>query len=505
MSRKIKISDDSRVVARNEILQVADIVARDKGLDKEEILGAMEFAILKTAQTKYGTSDRISAHIDRKTGDITITKLLTVVETVVDPNNEISLKDAQKIDVEATIGDEVEDRLPPIDFGRIAAGSARQIINQRIKAAEHAQQYKEFESRIGEIVTGTIKRLEFNETILEVGRAEGVLRKYDVIPNENFRIGERIKVLITGLNNDSSIPLLQLSRTSPDFLKMLFRQEVPEVYDGVIKIMAAARDPGSKAKIAVVSSDPSLDPVGACVGIKGARVQAITEELKGEKIDIIRWNDNPAIFIANSISPASAIRIVMEEVGDNITVVVPDEQLSSAIGRRGQNIRLASKLTGYTINVINNSQDVAERQQENDRIVKTLREALDVDEMMAIILKDEGFDNIEDIALADKAEIASIEGFDDEIAAEIISRANGYIDSKKAYIKKLCEENKVEKDLVGYKLLRLDLLEAIVKAGIKSLTELGDLAADELKELVGDSITDSEARTLIMKIRESWF
>ncbi len=507
MSRKIKLEENTRQVARNEILQVADMVAREKGIDREEILEAMESAILKTAQLKYGEEKNLEVVINRKSGEIELSRLLSVVDKVNNSNIEISLENALLAYPTIKTGDVIRDRLPALDFGRVAAQSARQVIIQKVRTAERQKQSEEFSGRIGEIITGVVKRVEYTDVIFDInGRTEGIIKKSEMIPNEIFRVGDRIKVLLVEINKEQTGPLLLLSRTHPDFLKKLFEQEVPEVYDGIIKIVSVSRDPGSKAKVAVTTTDPNLDPIGACVGLKGARVQAIVDELKGEKVDIILWSENPVIFIVNSLAPAEVLKIVMEEEsGDRVTAVVPDDQLSSAIGRRGQNVRLASKLTGWTINVTTESEETKARAKETARILNTFMNDLDVDEMVAHLLMGEGFSSIEDIALAPVSEISSIEGFDDEIADEIQQRAKTYITKKREEVFKLCDEKGVSPELKNYKLLKPKLLEALVKAGLKTLDDLGDLSKDELVEIAGDLLSESEAGTLIMKIRENWF
>ncbi|MDR1391357.1 MAG: transcription termination factor NusA [Holosporales bacterium] len=506
MSRKIRL-DEANVhsVARNEILQIADMVARDKGIEIEPILTALEDAILKTAQMQYGEEKDLEVMIDRKTGEISVYRLLAVSDSVEDFSKQISLKQARLTDSTIEVGDVLRDKLPALEFGRVASQSAKQILIQKLKIIERDRQYEEFSARVGEIIAGVVKRVEYSGVILDIGRTEGMIRKSETIPNETFKIGDRVKVFFAGLNKEQSGPLLQLSRTSPEFLKKLFEQEVPEIYDGVIRIVSVARDPGSKAKIAVTTSDHNLDPIGACVGVKGSRVQSVVNELKGEKVDIIAWEENPAIFIVNSLSPAEVSKIVMEETGNRVTAIVPDEQLSLAIGRRGQNVRLASKLTGWTINVVTESEESKERTQESSRILKTFMENLDVDEMVAHLLIGEGYSSVEDIAMLSISDIASIEGFDEDISAEIKQRATLYLERKKEEISELCKEKGVSVELKEYKLLTPELLEALVKADIKTLDDLGDLSTEELLEVSKSLLTRSEAETLIMKIRDNWF
>lgn len=490
---------------KNDILQAADIVARDKGIDKEEILEAMEEAVLATARMKYGEEKNLAAKIDRKSGEIEVFRIWDIVENPENEDMEISLNDALPKNPESKIGGVIEEKLPNLEFGRVAAQSARQIISQKVQLAERNKQFAEFSERVGDIITGIVKRVDFQDVILDIGRSEGIIRRSDIIPNENFKTGDRIKVLLASLNSDQNGPLLYLSRTHPDFLKKLFEQEVPEIYDGVVRVMNVARDPGSKAKMAVASSDSNLDPIWACVGIRGSRVQAVVNELKGEKIDIIQWSDNPAIFIVNSLTPAEVSRIVMEESGNSAEAVVPNDQLSAAIGRRGQNVRLASRLTGWNISIITEEQDAENRAKETQRLVKLLTETLDVDEMVAHLLIGEGYGSIYDLSAADDAALSSIEGFNEEIASEIKQRAVLYLENKRKDMEKLCKEKGVESDILEYKIITPELLEALVKADIKSLYDLGSLSTDELMEIAGDLLSEKESKALIMKIREKWF
>jgi N utilization substance protein A len=505
VSRKIKEEPREQMIIKNEILQIADIVARDKGIDREDILEAMECAILKTAHMKFGDDRELAAEIDRNTGEISVYRLLEVVSEVDDSNRQISLEKAKLVKEDASIGDTLKDKLPPIEFGRVAAQSAKQIIVQKIRAVERKKQYEEFSSRVGEIITGVVKKVDYNGVVIDIGRTDGAIKRTEMLPSEIFRPGDRMKVLLSGLNEDETAPLLQLSRTHPDFLRRLFEQEVPEIYDGTVRIVSVARDPGSKSKIAVTTSDPNIDPVGACIGVKGSRIQAVISELKGEKIDIIVWSDNPAMFIVNSLSPIDVIRIIMEETGNRVTAVVPDESLSPAIGRRGQNVRLISKLTGWTINVTSASDDAQNRAHETKKLSEVIRAGLDVDEMVARLLLDEGFSSIDDIANTDVADLVKINGFDQELAAEIKDRAQVCLEAKRKEIEELCEKHGVSPELRKYELLKPELLEMLIKAGVKTLNDLGDLSTDELLEITGEWLNEDEAQTLIMKIREDWF
>ena len=504
-NKKTKSEEGISTVIKSEILMVADMVAKEKGVDREEILLAMEEAILKIAQLKYGTEKELVAIINRKTSEIEIYVSMLVVENVENSLKEISLNDASKKDSDCQIGDTLKERLPAIEFCRVAAQSARQIITQKVKLVERKKQQEEFAGRVGEIITGVIKRLDFSDVILEVGRTEGLLKKTEIIPNETFRIGDRIKVFLAGVNKSPDAPLLHLSRTHPDFLKKLFEQEVPEIYDGIVKIVGVARDPGSKAKISVSTSDSNIDPIGACVGIRGSRVQSVVDELKGEKIDIILWHENPATFIVNSLSPASAVRVIMDETDGVVDVVVPNEQFSIAIGRRGQNVRLASKLSGWNISVVTEEEDTKNRAKESARLLKLFTEGLDVDDMIAHLLIGEGYSSIEDLNTSSLSDIAALQGFDEGIATEIKNRAESYVLKKKESVLELCNQKGVNKDLIEYNMIKLELLEVLVKSDIKSLDDLGALATDELLEISEDLLTKREAETLIMVIREKWF
>ena len=502
---KLNIEEKKHPVVKNELLQVAEIVAKDKEISQEEILQAMEEAILPSAQLRYGNNKNLIVNIDRFNGSININWLRKVVDKVQDEDNEILLIEAKKFDVNAKVGDSIKNKLPPIAFSRSMASTSRQIIMQKIKTAERNNQAKEFSSRVGDIISGIVNRVEYSEIIIDIGKTSGVIRKSETIPNETFKMGDRIKVLLCGLNKDPSVPLLQLSRTHPDFLKKLFAQEVPEVYDDIIKIVSVARDPGSKAKVAVTTNDPNIDCIGACVGPKGVRVQSISEELKGEKIDIVKWSDDIAVFIVNSLSPAKVTRVIIDESEQKVDAVVPNDQLSAAIGRRGQNIRLASKLTGWAINAITEEADLENRNKETAAIIKNFKENLDIDEIMAHVLLNEGYVSISEIANSSIEELASIEGFDNDIAEEIQSRAASYLENKRKTLFELCKKKKVSNDLMNYELIRPELLEILVNAGILKLDDLGDLSTDELLEISDGLLTKKEASTLILKVRERWF
>src|SRR6186713_3538372 len=337
---------------RLELLQIADAVAREKSIDRRIVITAMEDAIAKAARSRYGSETEVHAEIDAKTGELRLARHMAVVEAVENPANQISLEDARRRHPAAQIGDTIADTLPPMDFGRIAAQSAKQVIVQKVREAERDRQYDEYKDRIGEIVNGTVKRVEYGNVIVDLGRGEAIVRRDELIPRENFKYGDRVRAYVYDVRREQRGPQIFLSRRHPQFMAKLFTMEVPEIYDGIIEIKSVARDPGSRAKIAVISRDSSIDPVGACVGMRGSRVQAVVGELQGEKIDIIPWSPDVATFIVNALQPAEVSKVVLDEDSEKIEVVVPDDQLSLAIGRRGQNVRLASQLTGWDIDIM---------------------------------------------------------------------------------------------------------------------------------------------------------
>src|SRR5881409_2248667 len=393
--------------ARPELLQVADTVARDKGIDKDEVLEAMEQAIQKAGRSKYGLEYDIRAEIDRRNGEIRLLRFREVVDTVENEATQMPLVAAQRLNAEAEIGDFITDPLPPIDFGRIAAQTAKQVIVQKVRDAERKRQYLEFKDRVGEIVNGLVKRVEFGNVVVDLGRAEAMLRRDELLPRESFRQGERVRAYIYDVRQEMRGPQIFLSRTHPQYMAKLFAQEVPEIYDGIIEIRAVARDPGSRAKIAVLSNDSGIDPVGACVGMRGSRVQAVVGELQGEKIDIVPWSPDPATFVVNALAPAEVAKVVLDEERERIEVVVPDQQLSLAIGRRGQNVRLASQLTGWDIDILTEQEESERRQAEFQNRTKVFMEALDVDEVVAQLLASEGFGSVEELAVVDEKELAA--------------------------------------------------------------------------------------------------
>lgn len=465
---------------RLELLQIADAVAREKVIDREIVLAAMADAIQKAARSRYGSESNIRADINAKTGEIRLQRLLEVVEHAEDYSTQIPLELARDRNPDAKIGDFIADPLPPMDFGRIAAQSAKQVIVQKVREAERDRQYDEFKDRVGEIVNGTVKRVEYGNVIVDLGRGEGIIRRDEMIPREAMRYGDRVRAFVYDVRREQRGPQIFLSRTHPQFMVKLFTMEVPEIYDGIIQIKSVARDPGSRAKIAVVSNDSSIDPVGACVGMRGSRVQAVVGELQGEKIDIIPWSPDPASFIVNALQPAEVTKVVLDEDAERIEVVVPDEQLSLAIGRRGQNVRLASQLTGWDIDILTEQEESERRQKEFNERTALFMEALDVDEMVGQVLASEGFAEVEELAYVELDEISSIDGFDEETATEIQTRAREYLDKIEAEMDAKRRELGVADDLRQINGLTSQMLVALGEESIKTVEDFAGCAADDL-------------------------
>ncbi|MFC4626438.1 transcription termination factor NusA [Daeguia caeni] len=465
---------------RLELLQIADAVAREKSIDREIVLAAMADAIQKAARSRYGQESNIRADINSKSGEIKLQRLLEVVENVEDYATQISLLDARDRNPDAQIGDFIADQLPPMDFGRIAAQSAKQVIVQKVREAERDRQYEEYKDRVGEIVNGTVKRVEYGNVIVDLGRGEGIVRRDELIPREAFRYGDRIRAYVYDVRREQRGPQIFLSRTHPQFMAKLFTMEVPEIYDGIIEIKSVARDPGSRAKIAVVSRDASIDPVGACVGMRGSRVQAVVAELQGEKIDIIPWSPDAATFIVNALQPAEVAKVVLDEDAERIEVVVPNDQLSLAIGRRGQNVRLASQLTGWDIDILTEDEESERRQKEFAERSKLFMEALDVDEMVGQVLASEGFASVEEIAYVDPGEISSIDGFDEDTAGEIQDRAREYLERLEAEQDKRRKELGVQDELRELPGMTTAMMVAIGEDGVKTLEDFAGYAVDDL-------------------------
>src|ERR1700756_2171426 len=461
--------------ARPELLQVADSVARDKGIDRDEVLEAMEQAIQKAGRSKYGQEYDIRAEIDRSNGEIRLLRFREVADVIENEATQIPLADAQRLNPEAEIGDFITDPLPPIDFGRIAAQTAKQVIVQRVRDAERQRQFLEFKDRVGEIVNGLVKRVEFGNVVVDLGRAEAMLRRDELLPRESFRQGERVRAYVYDVRQEPRGPQIFLSRTHPQFMAKLFAQEVPEIYDGIIEIKAVARDPGSRAKIAVLSHDSSIDPIGACVGMRGSRVQAVVQELQGEKVDIIPWSADTANFIVNALAPAEVSKVLMDEEKNKAEVVVPDDQLSLAIGRRGQNVKLASQLTGWEIDIMTEAEESERRQKETRERTELFKTALDVDDVIAHLLVAEGYATVEDVFDAALEDLQGVEGFDEDIATELQRRGREFIEKRDAELAARLEELGVSEEVRAIEGLALPMLVALGDKGVKSLDDLGDL------------------------------
>lgn len=513
---------------RAELIAIADAVAREKLIDKGIVIEAMEDAIQRAARSRYGAENDIRAKLDPTTGDLRLWRVVEVVEAVDDYFKQVNLKEAEKLQKGAVVGDYIVDPLPPIEFGRIAAQAAKQVIFQKVRDAERDRQFDEFKDRVGEIITGVVKRVEFGHVVVDLGRAEGVIRRDAQIPREVVRVNDRIRSIILNVRRENRGPQIFLSRAHPDFMKKLFAQEVPEIYDGIIEIKAAARDPGSRAKIGVISHDSSIDPVGACVGMKGSRVQAVVQEMQGEKIDIIPWSEDTATFVVNALQPASVSRVLIDEEDDRIEVVVPDDQLSLAIGRRGQNVRLASQLTGKAIDIMTEADSSEKRQKEFVERSEMFQNELDVDETLAQLLVAEGFGELEEVAYVEIDELAGIEGFDEDLAAELQNRAAEALERREEANRTARRELGVEDDLAGMPYLTEAMLVTLGKAGIKTLDDLADLATDELVQkkrveprrrnedapkrtedkggiLASYGLSDEQGNEIIMAARAHWF
>ncbi|HEV2818348.1 MAG TPA: transcription termination factor NusA [Allosphingosinicella sp.] len=509
-----------------ELIAIADAVAREKLIDRMIVIEAMEDAIQRAARARYGAENDIRAKLDPTSGDLRLWRVVEVVEEVEDYFKQVSLEDAQALQKGAAVGDFIVDPLPPIEFGRIAAQAAKQVIFQKVRDAERERQYEEFKDRVGEIITGVVKRVEFGHVVVDLGRAEGVIRRDQQIPREILRVGDRTRSLISNVRRENRGPQIFLSRAHPDFMRKLFAQEVPEIYDGIIEIKAAARDPGSRAKIGVLSHDSSIDPVGACVGMKGSRVQAVVQELQGEKIDIIPWSEDLATFVVNALQPATVARVVIDEEESRIEVVVPDDQLSLAIGRRGQNVRLASQLTGSAIDIMTEADASEKRQREFVERSELFQKELDVDETLAQLLVAEGFGALEEVAYVELEELSSIEGFDDELATELQNRAAEALQRQEEAAREERRAMGVSDELAEMPYLTEAMLVTLGKAGIRTLDDLADLATDELVQkkrpeqrrqresnraedkggLLADyGLSDEQGNEIIMAARAHWF
>ncbi len=491
---------------RLELLQVADAVAREKAIERDIVLGAMEEAIQKAARSRYGQENDIVAEIDRKTGEIRLARHMEVVEEVENDAQQIRVEDALARNPDAQVGDFISEPLPPLDFGRIAAQTAKQVIVTKVREAERARQYEEYKDRISEIVNGLVKRVEYGNVTVDLGRAEAVLRRDELLPRETFRQGDRVRAYIYDVREEPRGPQIFLSRSHPHFMAKLFAQEVPEVYDGIIEIREVARDPGSRAKIAVLSNDSSIDPVGACVGMRGSRVQAVVNELQGEKIDIIQWSPDPATFIVNALAPAEVAKVVLDEDAQRVEVVVPTDQLSLAIGRRGQNVRLASQLTHWEIDILTEEEESERRQKEFRDRSQHFIETLEVDETVAQLLVTEGFAEVEDIAYASVDELESVEGFDTDLAEALHERAADYLERLDEEQTARRRELGVTDDVAEVANMSPAMLVKLGENGVKTLDDLADLAGDELADLLSDwDVQIDDCNAIIMAARAHWF
>jgi N utilization substance protein A len=465
---------------RLELLQIADAVAREKAIDRGIVIAAMEDAIQKAARSRYGSETEVRAEINPKTGEMRLSRHLLVVDTVENDATQISLEDAKRRNPAAQVGDFIAEALPPLEYGRIAAQSAKQVIVQKVREAERDRQYQEYKDRIGDIVNGIVKRVEYGNVVVDLGRGEAIVRRDEMLPRETFRNGDRIRAFIYDVRREPRGPQIFLSRTHPQFMAKLFAQEVPEIYDGIVEVKAVARDPGSRAKIAVISRDSSVDPVGACVGMRGSRVQAVVNELQGEKIDIIPWTADPANFVVNALAPAEVAKVVLDEERHRMEVVVPDQQLSLAIGRRGQNVRLASQLTGWDIDIVTEQEESEHRQAEFEKRTKLFTEALNVDEVVGQLLASEGFTSVEDLVAVEEKELASIEGFDDDTARELQSRAQEYLAKEEGELDARRSELGVEDALKEVEGVTTRMLVVFGEEGIKTVEDLAGCATDDL-------------------------
>ena len=494
-------------IPRLELIQVAEAVSREKSIEKEEVISAMEEAIQKAARTKYGIDRDIRAIIDRKNGSIVIAQYTEVVENIENESTQMTFQESERRNLDLSIGQHYKEVLPQIDFGRIAAQTAKQVISQKVREAERQRQFKEYKDRIGEIVIGTIKRVENHSVTVDLGRAEAIVKKDQMIPREQLRPGDRLRCYIIDVREELRGPQIFLSRSCNEFLGALFTQEVPEIYDGIIVIKGVAREPGSRAKISVFSNDHSIDPVGACVGMRGSRVQAVVGELQGEKIEIIPWSEDPVSFVINALAPAVPSKVVMDEDAGRMEVVVPDDHLSLAIGRRGQNVRLASQLTNWYVDILTEAEESEKRQEEFAERTKIFIEALDIDDVIAHLMVGEGFVSIDDIAEAPLEELEAIEGFDIDIATELNERAKNYVKAELERVETSLKKLKINDDLYNFDKLEKSSILILAENKIKTLNDLAELDSEELFTLLGKDVfgNEEEAGSVIMSAREHWF
>ena len=492
---------------QNEILKVADIVSQEKGIELDIVMQAMEESFEIIAKSKYGLENNIKAVIDRFTGNFKLTHIKDVVETI-DPvlqSNQILLEQAKKHDAEASIGSQIHIELPAVSFGRVTANMARQVIYTRVREAEKKRQFNDYKDKVGEVLSGIVKRIEFGNIIVDLGKAEGFLRKDELIPRENFKNGDRIRAYFFDIKEEVKGHQISLSRTHPQFMAKLFVQEVPEIYEGQIEIMSVARDPGSRGKITVRANDKSIDPVGACVGMRGSRVQAIVNELQGEKIDIVNWSEVQSRYVINALAPAEVAKVNEFPGSNKVEVVLPEDQLSIAIGRRGQNVKLASILTGLEIDILTEKEDTERRQAEFKTVTELFAEKLDLEDMIAQLLVVEGYNSVEKINNANVADIQKIEGFDEELAIEIHSRASQYVENEKLNLQKLIDESAVEEYLKTIDEFDNKILKILIDEKIMTRQDLADLSTDELigkDGILYRQIDKAVAEKIIMDARE---
>ena len=465
-----------------ELLRIAEAVAAEKSIDAEVILSSMESAIQKAAKTRFGSENDIRAKIDRESGDISLHKVLTVVETPENFNTEISVENAKKTEnrAEAKIGDEISELLPPVDFGRIAAQTARQVITQSVRAAEKERQYNDFIGKKGEILSGIVKRLEYGNVIVDLNRSEAIIRKEELIPREILKNGDRIKAYCYDVVRENKGQQIHLSRSHTKFMEKLFFQEVPEIYDGIIEIKHSARDPGSRAKICVSSKDSSIDPVGACVGMRGSRVQSVVNELHGEKIDIVHWSEDTAALIVSALAPAEIQKVIIDDQNKKVEVILTEENLSKAIGRRGQNVRLASKLIDYEIDILTEKEESEKKQADFKEKTEVFTKNLEVDETLGQLLVAEGYSSVDEIHQASIEEISKIEAIDDATAKELKERADEYLKKEKEIIEKKLNELGLEDLLINLTGLTPGMLVTLGEKKVKTLVDFAELSTDEL-------------------------
>ena len=492
---------------QNEILKVAEIVSQEKGIELEIVMQAMEESFEIIAKSKYGLENNIKAEIDRFTGNFKLTHIKDVVETI-DPvlqSNQLLLEQAKKHEADASVGSQIRIELPAVSFGRVTANMARQVIYTRVREAEKKRQYNDFKDKVGEVLSGIVKRIEFGNIIVDLGKAEGFLRKDELIPRENFKNGDRIRAYFFDIKEEVKGHQISLSRTHPQFMAKLFVQEVPEIYEGQIEIVSVARDPGSRGKITVRANDKSIDPVGACVGMRGSRVQAIVNELQGEKIDIVNWSEVQSRYVMNALAPAEVAKVNEFPNSNKVEVVLPEDQLSIAIGRRGQNVKLASILTGLEIDILTEKEDTERRQAEFKAVTELFAEKLDLEDMIAQLLVVEGYNSVEKIYNANVADIQKIEGFDEELAIEIHSRASQYIENEKLDLQKLIDESNIEEYLKTIEEFDNKILKILIDENIKTRQDLADLSTDELigrDGILYRKIDKNVAEKIIMDARE---